>query len=114
MVTVKGFKERTTKEGENFLVLELQGGVTPVKSERTGRMYFTAKTCTVPATFDEETCQSMIGATFPGEVVKVKCDPYSYTIEDTGEVIELSHRWEYQDKSLDIVPENIIEESEVM
>ncbi|WP_242157364.1 hypothetical protein [Aestuariivivens sediminis] len=114
MVTIKGFKERKTKEGETFLVLELEGGPTAVKSQQTGRMYFTTKKCTVPATFDEETCQSLIGQTFPGEIVKVKCDPYSFTIEDTGEIIELDYRWEYLDKSLDLVPENIIEESAVM
>lgn len=52
MVTIKDFKKRETKTGEEFFVLVLQGGITPVKSKETGRMYFTAKTCTVPSTFD--------------------------------------------------------------
>jgi len=61
MVAVKDYKQRQSKDGEEFFVLVLQGGVTPVKSKETGRMYFTAKTCTVSSTFDEETCKQLIG-----------------------------------------------------
>ena len=43
MVTVKEFLERESKDGEKFFVLVLQGGATPVKSRKTGKMYFTAK-----------------------------------------------------------------------
>ncbi|WOD44926.1 hypothetical protein [Hwangdonia lutea] len=118
MVKVIDFKTRQNKEGEDFFVLVLQGGITPVKSKETGRMYFTAKTCTVPTTFDEETCQQIIGQEFPGEIVKVEVEPYEYALPESGEIITLEHRWEYQDDSLEEVPkvltENIIEEEEVM
>jgi hypothetical protein len=46
-------------------------------------------------TFDELTCQSLIGTELPGSVRKVECEEYEYTIKDTGEVITLSHRFEY-------------------
>ena len=114
MVTIKDFKTRENKDGEEFFVLVLQGGVVPVKSKETGRMYFTAKTATASCTFDEETCQELIGSQFPGQIVRVETDPYEYAIPETGEVIELSYRWEYQDDSMELVSENVIEESEVM
>lgn len=114
MVTIKGYKERVSKDGEKFYVLELQGGVFPVQSKKTGRMYFTAKTCTTPCTFDEDTCQGLIGSQFPGQIVKIETDPYEYAIPETGEVIELSHRWEFQDDSYETVSQNVVEESEVM
>ncbi len=114
MVTIKDFKKRENKEGEEFLVLVLQGGVVPVKSKETGRMYFTAKTATASCTFDEETCQALIGSQFPGQIIKVETEPYEYTIEETGEVLELLHRWEYQDEARELASQNIIEESEVM
>ena len=46
-------------------------------------------------TFDEATCISLIGTELPGSVKKVVCEDYSYTIKDTGEIITLSHRFEY-------------------
>ncbi|UWX54907.1 hypothetical protein NYZ99_19565 [Maribacter litopenaei] len=113
MVTVKDYKKRETKEGKEFYVLVLHGNVVPVKSETTGKMYFTAKSCTVSTTFDEETCQQIKGMQFPGQIVKVETEPFNYTIPETGETIQLKHRWEYQDNTLEKVSENVIEESEV-
>lgn len=113
MVTVKDFKKRETKEGKEFFVLVLHGNVVPVKSETTGRLYFTAKSCTVSTTFDEETCQQLKGMQFPGRIVKLETEPYQFTVPETGELIELKHRWEYQDDTLEAVSENVIEESEV-
>jgi hypothetical protein len=114
MVTVKEYKQRQSKTGGDFFVLVLQGGVTPLKSKKTGRMYFTAKTCTVSSTFDEATCKQLVGSEFPGHIVKVETEPYEFAIPETGEVIELSHRWEYQDDMHELVSENLIAESEVL
>lgn len=100
MVKIIDYKKRTTKSGDDFFVLVLQGGVVPVRSQQTDRVYFTAKTATAACTFDEETCQQVIGTQFPGEIVKVETEPYEYAIPETGEIIELSHRWEYQDDSI--------------
>lgn len=95
MVTIVNFKKTANKEGEEFFALEIQGGVEMVRSKETGRFYATAKKTSMPSTFDEATCQAMIGQQISGRVVKVDCEPYEYTIKSTGEVITLSHRYEY-------------------
>lgn len=102
MVTVKEVKKAENSMGEEFFGLIVQSGAVAVKSKETGRVYFTAKTAFVSTTFDEETATSMIGQEFEGTIKKVETEPYEYTIEETGEVIELSHRWEYHDPALDL------------
>tara|TARA_R110000744_G_scaffold311116_3_gene418712 strand:- start:7796 stop:8143 length:348 start_codon:yes stop_codon:yes gene_type:complete len=111
MVTIKDYKTITKGDGEKFYALIVQGGVEPVKSNKTGRVYFTARTATVPTTFDESTCNEILGSQFNGEILKVECDTYNYTIESTGEEIELSHRWEYIDKDLDILNNHVLSQS---
>lgn len=98
MVRIINYIQRFTEAGDSFFVLELQGGIQMVKSKETNKFYITAKKATVPSTFDEATCKSLIGSELPGEVVKVETEPYEYTIKETGEVIELSHRYEYQEE----------------
>lgn len=112
MVTVKEIKKARNSNDEEFFGLILQSGAVSVKSKETGRVYFTAKTAFVATTFDEETASSLIGTTFEGSIRKVATDPYSYTIEETGEIIELSHRWEYFDPALDM-EEQVVEETSV-
>ncbi|MFD2568684.1 hypothetical protein [Pseudotenacibaculum haliotis] len=114
MVTIKGYEKRTNSDGEEFFILVLQGGVTPVKSKETGRIYFTANTATATSTFDEETCKEIIGTQFPGRIAKKKVEPYEYTIPETGEVLMLEHRWEYQDEVLDEITEQLIDEKQVV
>ena len=109
MVTIIGYKERITKEGKSFFVLELQSGVKMVKSKQTGKFYVTAKKATIPSTFDEATCESLIGTQMSGTIEQVKTEPYEYTIKETGEVIELDFRYEYQEQS---ESQNKIEKSE--
>lgn len=114
MVTVKEFLQRESRDGQKFFVLVLQGGAEPVKSKNTGKVYFTAKTATVPSTFDEETCKQIVGAQFPGRIVKKKVDPYEYKIPETGEVLTFDHRWEYQDDVLDEITEKLIDQEQVI
>ncbi|MEW4922630.1 hypothetical protein [Algibacter sp. 2305UL17-15] len=117
MVTIKNFKKREAKTGDEFFVLVLEGGITPVRSKETGRMYFTQKTCTVPTTFDEDTCNQLIGQEFQGEIVKVKVPSFEYVLPESGDVITLEHRWEYKDETIEnqqIIEENVISEEEVM
>lgn len=97
MVRIVNYQKRTTEEGKVFFTLELQGGVEIVKSQETGKSYMTARKASMSCTFDELTCQSLIGTELPGSVKKVQCEEYSYTIKDTGEIITLSHRFEYVD-----------------
>ena len=114
MVIVKDLKPITKSDGETFYCLIVEGSVEPVRSEKTGRIYFTARRATVPTTFDQKTCKKVIGTEFEGEVRKVECDPYLYTIEDTGEEIELSHRWEFQDESLEMLEKHMVKEKETI
>lgn len=113
MVTVKEIRKAENSKGEAFYGLIVQSGAVPVKSKKTGRVYITAKTAFVSTTFDEKTAKSLIGAEFDGTIRKVMCEPYEYTIKETGEIIELTHRWEYVDPSLDM-EEQIVEEETVL
>lgn len=103
MVRIVNYIKRESDDGREFFVLELQGGVEIVKSQQTQKNYITARKTTIPSTFDEMTCQSLIGSELPGKVVKVECDPYEYTIKDTGEVIVLTHSYEYMEEDQAVV-----------
>ena len=96
MVTVKAFVKRKTTDGREFLSMELVGGVELVQSNNTGRFYATVRKCSVPATFDESIADSLVGSKIPGEIVRIECAPYEYTIQSTGEVVTLQHSFGYQ------------------
>ena len=102
MVRIVNYQKRTTEDGKVFFTLELQGGIEIVKSQETGKSYMTARKASMSCTFDELTCQSLIGTELPGSVRKVECEEYEYTIKDTGEVITLSHRFEYVEQEAPI------------
>lgn len=95
MVTVKEYAIRQTKDGREFIALILQGGLCMVQSKETNNFYATIKKCSIPSTFDEATAKGMIGETIPGSVEKTPCEPYDYTVEDTGETLHLNYRWAY-------------------
>ena len=95
MVTVKEYAVRQTKDGREFIALILQGGLSLVQSKNTGNFYATVKQCSIPSTFDEPTAKSFIGERIPGTVQKKECEAYQWTNKQTGEVIELAHRWVY-------------------
>lgn len=95
MVKIVNYQEKQTKEGKTFFVLTVQGGIEMVKSQITGDFYATARKASIPSTFDEATCKALIGTDMPGQVIKQRCEPYEYTIKETGEIIELSHRYVY-------------------
>lgn len=114
MVKIKDVKTVTKSNGEEFYCLIVEGGVQPVISDKTGRMYFTTRTATVPTTFDLKTCKNIIGSEFEGEVRKVVCEPYEYVIEDTGEIINLSHRWEFIDEGQKVLQDHLVKETETI
>lgn len=109
MVTIVNFKTFTKDNGENFFGLVVQGGIEVVKSQQTGKTYFTAKTATVPTTFDEQTCMGLIGTKLDGHVQKVECDPYDYTVKETGEIVELYHRYDYVSEEDYVVDTNLVQ-----
>lgn len=95
MVTIVNFEKRQSKTGNEFFALILQGGIEMVRSVETGQFYATVKKCSVPSTVDEATCKQMIGTQLEGSIQKLTCEPYEYVVPETGEVIELAHRWSY-------------------
>jgi hypothetical protein len=95
MVTIVDYAARTRSDGSVFFVLILQGGIELVKSKQTDRFYATVKKASIPSTFDETTCKASIGQQFPGSIQKQSCDPYNFTVQETGEMLELSYRWTY-------------------
>jgi hypothetical protein len=95
MITITGYKEATSEEGEAFNMLQLQGEVEMVKSKETERFYATARKTMISSTFDDAMCEKLIGKEMPGAIERVPCDPYKYEIEKTGELITLEHTWEY-------------------
>ena len=95
MVIVKDYAVREAKDGREFIALILQGGLSLIQSQKTGNYYATVKQCSIPSTFDEETAKGFVGEKLPGSVQRMSCETYEWTNKDTGEVIELSHRWVY-------------------
>lgn len=95
MVTISGYAERKSADGNKFYALILQGGMELVLSEGSGRYYATAKQASITSTFDEKTCQGLVGTQLPGRISKVVTEPFEYTVQESGEVIILNHRWIY-------------------
>ncbi|WP_077413881.1 hypothetical protein [Chryseobacterium sp. JV274] len=95
MVTIINYKQRQKENGTTFYVLEVQGGIEMVMSQTTNQFYATSKKASILSTFDELTCQALIGTQMQGSIIKQECEPYEYTVKDTGEVIVLHHRFVY-------------------
>ena len=110
MVKIIGAKQSQNVDGKPFVSLKLQGGIEAVQSQETGKMYLTARTCWIPSTFDVATAKSLIGQDLPGSVQKVATEPYEYTIRQTGEVIMLSHKYEFFPIEEQASPSSILED----
>ena len=95
MTTIIGYSVKENLNGKSFLTLQLQGDLVMVQSAETGRYYATAKKCSINSTFDEPTAKSLVGKEIPGRIEKVGCEEFDFTIPDTGEIIQLSHRYEF-------------------
>ena len=95
MVTVVDYKQLENQEQEAFFALVLQGDIEVVVSKESGRQYITARKASLPCTFDELTCSTLIGKQMPGEIVRESCEPYEYTTPD-GEKMVLDYTWSYR------------------
>jgi hypothetical protein len=95
MVTVVDYAVRKCVDGREFIALILQGGLSLIQSQKTGNYYATVKQCSIPSTFDEQTAKAMIGEKVPGSVQRKTCETYEWENKETGEIMELSHRWVY-------------------
>ena len=108
MVKIVDFKPILKEDGTEFFVLIVQGGIEAVKSQETNRVYLTAKTANVPCTFNETTCESLVGTELSGSVKKVEVEPYDYTIPSTGEMVTLNHRYIYHDEVIEKITDNMV------
>ena len=99
MLTVTNFKKRVSKEGKEYFTLELQGGLEMIQSQITGRFYATIRKSSVTTTFDENVAKMLVGTQIPGKIVRTECNQYEHTIQNTGEVVTLTHRWSYEPES---------------
>lgn len=95
MVRIISYKTRQREDGTSFCVLEVQGGIEMVLSQKTNQYYATAKKAYISSTFDEETCKALVGTEMQGSIQKQECEPYEYTVKETGETMFLSHRFVY-------------------
>ena len=95
MVTVIGFQKRKNAKDEVFHTLELQGGVEMLKAVNTGKFYAHARKATITSTLDELTCKGLLGTKFPGVIIKVDCEEYSYKVPNSDETIILNHNYQY-------------------
>jgi hypothetical protein len=106
MVTIVDYRISKNAEGEQFVSLILEGDLTMVQSQETGSWYTTSKRCSITSTFDEVKANKLIGMQIPGSIIREECDPYLYTVPESGEEIELSHTYKY-------VPNPVTVEEEV-
>lgn len=95
MVKIVNYNKRKSQDRKPFFILTVQGGIEMVRSQNTGDLFATAKKATIPSTFDEDSCNTLVVDDKPGMIIKPQCDPFEYTIKDTGEIIILSHKYAY-------------------
>jgi len=95
MVTIVKAHQRTGERG-SFMSLELLGEIEIIQSQSTGRFFATAKRCFITSTFSPEVAEGLVGSKLPGNIVRIKADPYEYTIPESGEKILLAHKYDYQ------------------
>jgi hypothetical protein len=96
MVTIVSYRLNKNSDDEEFISLILEGDLTIVQSNKTGNFYATAKRCSITSTFNEESAKKLIGRELPGQIIREECNPYLYTVPETGEEIELSHTYKYE------------------
>ena len=100
MITITGYALRKSNDGKKFISLQLQGDVEMVQSMQTGKFYATSKRCSMPSTFSEDVAKGLVGTRMAGTIERVQCDPYDYTVPETGEVVALAHSYEYVPEQL--------------
>jgi hypothetical protein len=106
MVKIIGLKVSVNSDGKSFVSLKLEGVVEAIQSQKSGKFYLTNRSCFILSTFDKLTAEALIGTSMPGCVGRVFCDPYEYTVKETGEIISLTHRYEYQPEDVSSSVEN--------
>ncbi|MBL7789854.1 MAG: hypothetical protein JNL75_08525 [Chitinophagales bacterium] len=109
MVKISNYFERQTEDGKKFYVLEISGKAELKASKTSGNFYVSVRKTTIPATFGEETCKSMVGQNLPGSIVKVEVEPYEVVNTDSGEVTTQNQRFVYSPVEMNDEPQAIRE-----
>ena len=94
-VIISNAFEIENAEGDPFVSLELQGGITMIQSKSSGRFYATSKRTRIASTFDLETAKLLIGEKIPGSIEKVSCEPYEYQIPGSNETVTLDFTYQF-------------------
>ncbi|MCK3683972.1 hypothetical protein [Maribellus sp. YY47] len=97
MVTIVDIVKRSSREGNEFVALIVQGELEMLTS-KSGNLYAAARKASIPSTLEFEAARLMIGKELPGSIEKVECAPYEHFTPE-GEILQLNHRWQF-------VPEN--------
>jgi hypothetical protein len=95
MVTISGVETRKNSKDEVFPVLIITGDIEIRTSKTTGKAYATMSKMSIPCTFEEQMAQKMIGKQLKGDIRRVESDPYEYASKQTGEVLTLTHTYQY-------------------
>ncbi len=106
MVIVKNYHRREGEKGE-YITLEIEGEMELVQSQNTGRFYATTRRCFIYSTFDAATAQRMIGSQMEGQIVRIPCEPFDYVLPETGETIQIGHRWDYVPEEVPVAKKRI-------
>ena len=96
MVTITNYKPCVSQDGKEFFALTLQGDVTVSQSEN-GNFYLTANKASLPTSFNEIVCKTLIGKQLSGSIQKVPCESFEYTNQD-GETVTLNSGYQYSPK----------------
>lgn len=110
MVKIVDYKAFKKESGETFFALIVQGGIEAIISKVTGRTYLTAKKALVSCTFDQSTCEGLLGTNLDGRITKIEVEPYTYVVEETGEEIERNHRYVYMSDEEAVMNEHVVHE----
>ena len=111
MVTITDYKTCISQEGKAFFAISLQGEATIAQSEN-GNFYLTASKVSLPTSFNEKMCQTLVGKTLPGSIQKVPCQAYEFTRE-TGETVTLNYRYQYSPKEEDTAVKQVSNPAEM-
>jgi hypothetical protein len=95
MVTITNIKTSEKQDGSTFTSFVLEGGIELLQSQNTGKFYAKGKRALLNTTLGEEAAKAMIGTSLPGSIQRVPCEPYEYTVKESGEVVTLYHSYEY-------------------
>lgn len=94
MVKIVDYEKRINQDNlKEFFVLILQGELEIMQSKQSGNFYATARKVSISTTFNEEGCKALMGQEIQGCIEKVSCEPYNYTVEETGEIVSLDYRY---------------------